>query len=71
MKIDKTNGHEPKYIVGVYYGLISDHYYFGAYVDANHFFKKLVAKFETESDEPHSVSMYDIKRDIRKAFWKN
>ena len=65
MKFNYTHGNEAKYMVSVYGWNISDYYYCHEYKQAKELFNKL-----KELVKDASISIYDIKKDIRKEFAK-
>ena len=64
MKIDYTKGKEPKYLVSIYGWDIEDSYYFHYYEDA----KQLFESIRKHEHEGAAVSLYDLKKDVRRAF---
>lgn len=66
MRFDYTNGKSAQYIVSRYSGLTEDHMYFHYYGEA----KKMYDKLEKTADRGVTVSLYDMIKDVRKAFHK-
>lgn len=66
MKFDYTKGKEARYIVSLHSWNISDHYYTHTFKDAVKLFDRLKGRLQ----EGMSVSVYDLKKDLRKAFAK-
>ena len=67
MKFDYTNGKTAKYGVTVYSWNVNDINYFHYLKDAKAFFEKLKNK-EYEPDT--IISIYDLKKDIRKSYMR-
>lgn len=66
MVFDCTKGKEPVYLVMIHYWWGSDKNYFHYYKEAKEFFEKICP----ENHGGCSVSLYDLRKDIRKAFKK-
>jgi hypothetical protein len=64
MNFDFTHGEEARYMVGIYSETAYDRCFFHLYRKAKEFFDKHEAK------TGESVSIYDLKKDVRKAFKK-
>lgn len=67
MRFDYTKGEEAKYVVSLYNWNINDHLYYHTYKEAKEHFNKLKNGFFPEGTV---VSIYDLKKDVRKAFKK-
>lgn len=65
MIIDRTEGETAKYMVAIYRWNADDRYIYNNYKDANDMFNRIVT---TGKDEGTSVSLYDMAKDIRKAY---
>lgn len=66
MRFDYTHGKTPVYMVALHGELYSDYYYVHYYKDA----KKLFDDIKNTEHSPATVSIFDIRKDIRKAFAK-
>lgn len=65
MNIDRTKGEEARYSVNVYWDWISfDRYYYHGYREAKKFYDQVVSTAE----QGVTVSLYDLKKDVRKAY---
>lgn len=62
MKIDRTGGKEPRYMVSIYRWNVSDYFYYHTYKEAKAFYDKV------KDTEQGIISLYDIKKDIRKEY---
>ena len=67
MKFYHTLGKEPKYMVQVYTEIWDDQYYFVEYRKAMDKFKELKG---CAWGEGTSISLYDMRKDIRKEYEK-
>ena len=63
MKFDYTKGQEARYMVSIYRWNVDDHYYLHNYRDAKKLFDEIKQK-----EEDASVSLWDLKKDIRKEY---
>lgn len=64
MRVDCTKGQDAKYMVSIHRESGDDFYYF-------HYFKKAKELFDsakTREAEGTSISLYDMKKDIRKEY---
>lgn len=66
MKFDYTKGEKAKYMVGVYRELVDDQYYVHSMAEAKKLFNNLAMK----ESKGTAVSIYDLAKDIRKAYIK-
>ena len=64
MRFDYTKGKEPRYMVSSHRELTDDHCYFHYYKEAAEMFEKL----KTSETHGTSISLYDLKLDVRKAY---
>ncbi len=67
MRFDKTNGKEARYMVTLYGWNVEDHYYCDSYKAAKMIFDEISHK---DHEKGVALSIYDMKKDIRKAFIK-
>lgn len=67
MRFDRTNGKEARYMVNIYEGNVDDHYYYHYFRDADKMFNGLL---RIPKKKGTSISLYDMKKDVRKAFQK-
>ena len=67
MRFDRTNGKEARYMVTLYGWNIEDHYYCDSYKIAKKIFDEISHKYH---EKGVALSIYDMKKDIRKAFIK-
>lgn len=65
MKFDCTHGNEAKYIVSRYGWASHDQYYVDSMATAKTLFEELKVMCEGKDE---CISIYDLKKDIRKAF---
>lgn len=65
MKFDYTHGKEAKYMVSAYCWSGSDQYYVESMTQAKKLFESLK---QSNEGRDAVVSIYDLKKDIRKAF---
>lgn len=70
MKFDYTHGNEAKYMVSRYGWATQDQYYVDSMATAKKLFEALKGRNEwkSTSSEWKSISIYDLKKDVRKAF---
>lgn len=67
MKFDHTQGKEARYIVSIYAWNVNDMYYYHTFKDA----KALYNRIKEEGLERGTIlSISDMKKDIRKGFYK-
>lgn len=67
MKFNYTRGKEARYMVHVYAWNVNDMYYVHYYKDARRLYESILTG---TLESGTAVSIYDIKKDIRKAFYK-
>lgn len=67
MTFDYTNGEKAKYMVSVYAWNVEDRYIYHTYKEAKAMFDKVS---HSSLEEGTSVSLYDMIKDIKKAFYK-
>ena len=67
MRFDFTSGKKERYLVQVYYWKVEDKFYYHYYKDAKKKFNELT---DEEFNEGTIISIYDIEKDKRKAFFK-
>lgn len=68
MNIDRTKGEEARYVVNVYWDCISfDRYYYHGYREAKKFYDNVVS----DAEQGVTVTLYDLKNDVRKAYYRN
>ena len=67
MKFDFTKGKSPKYMVSIYGELIEDKIIYHYYRDAMSKFASIVAQGQPQGV---AVSVYDMTKDVRKAYKK-
>jgi len=65
MKFDYTHGNEAKYMVSAHRWNVSDQYYVDSMKKAKELFEDIK---QTNKGDDVSVSIYDLKKDVRKAF---
>ncbi len=65
MIFDFTHGKEVKYMVMYYYWNGFDRVYYHTYKEAKEGFERAITQ---EHEEGTAISLYDIKKDIRKAY---
>lgn len=68
MRFDYTKGKKARYVVSLYGWNIEDHYYFNNYKEAGEMYKQLLKKHKDEVAT--CLGIYDLDKDIRKAFAK-
>ena len=66
MNIDRTRGEEARYVVNIYWSdcITFDRYYYHGYREAKKFYDQVVASAE----QGVTVTLYDLKKDVRKAY---
>ena len=67
MRFDRTNGKEVRYMVTLYGWNVEDHYCCDSYKTAKKIFDEISHK---DHEKGVALSIYDMKKDIRKAFIK-
>ena len=67
MRFDRTSGKEARYMVTLYGWNVEDHYYCDSYKAAKKIFDGISHK---DHEKGVALSIYDMKKDIRKAFIK-
>lgn len=65
MRFDRTNGKNARYMVNIYGNSVEDHYYYHYYKDADGMFNSLL---RIPHEKGTIISIYDLQKDIRKAF---
>lgn len=66
MRFFHTHGKDAKYLISLYNWNLEDHHYYDTFAEARKAFNKFVDGDTLEKDTV--VSMYDLKKDVRKAF---
>lgn len=66
MRFDYTDGKKAKYIVNHYNWNVEDHSYYHSYSEAKEAFERLKKVVQKGG----VVSIYDMEKDVRKAFHK-
>lgn len=65
MRFDYTKGQEARYMTSVYGVNVEDHYYYHIYKEAKAAFDRLKG---LEHEPGTSISVYDLKNDVKKEF---
>lgn len=66
MRFDYTHGNEAKYMVSLYGWNVQDYYYYASYKDAKEAFKNI----QSEGHKDVALSLWDLKKDVRKEYVK-
>lgn len=67
MRFDRTKGQTAKYLVSIYGETVEDKYYYHYFKEADKFFNSLL---RCVWEAGTAISLYDMQKDVRKAFIK-
>ena len=67
MKFDRTDGKQARYMVSIYRERTADQIYYHYYRPAKECFDRIK---NGEQEKGNTISLYDINKDVRKAFAK-